>query len=184
METPNQNEEPKGNPDEGGESEEQKEFNKLFEGIDFDDKNADVEELKKKVEDIQKGAAQFFSKKGMEKKVPNEEAPKPAVRQEDVSDLETIFFESKPEASLVEDDLKVVAKAKGISLIQAWKQESWIQDKAKALQTEKLENDGNNKKVGEPSGSVPAEKDAEQKRIEQAFTSNLPVGFSAEKPKM
>ncbi|PIX94076.1 MAG: hypothetical protein COZ25_07390 [Ignavibacteria bacterium CG_4_10_14_3_um_filter_37_18] len=184
METPNQNEEPTGNPDEGGESEEQKEFNKLFEGVNLDDENADVEELKKKVENIQKGAAKFFSEKGMKKGVPKEEASKPVAKQENASDLEVIFFESKPEASLVEDDLKAVAKAKGISLIQAWKQESWIQTKAKALQEEKSENDGNSKKVGEPSGSIPAEKDSEQKAIERAFTSNLPSGFSAEKPKM
>jgi len=143
-----------------------------------------VEELKKKVENIQKGAAKFFSEKGMKKGVPKEEASKPVAKQENASDLEVIFFESKPEASLVEDDLKAVAKAKGISLIQAWKQESWIQTKAKALQEEKSENDGNSKKVGEPSGSIPAEKDSEQKAIERAFTSNLPSGFSAEKPKM
>lgn len=184
METPTPEEEAAAKLAKEGESEEQKEFNKLFEGVDLDDENADVEELKKKVDDIKKGAAKFFSEKGMKKEAPKEEASKPTEKKEDASDLEVIFFESKPEASLVEDDLKAVAKAKGISLVQAWKQESWIQTKAKALQEEKSENDGNGKKVGEPSGSVPAEKDAEQKKIERDFASNLPVGFSAEKPKM
>ncbi len=182
-ETPNLGEEAPAKPDEGGESEDQKEFDKLFEGIDFDDENADVEELKKKVEDIKKGAAKFFSEKGMKKETPPVE-PKPAEKKEDTTDLEVIFFESKPEAELVKDDLKQIAEAKGISLIQAWKQESWVQNKAKALHSEKTETEGNKERIGNPSALVPPEKDAEQKAIEQTFVSNLPSGFSVAKPKL
>ncbi len=183
METPTPEEEAAAKLAKEGESEEQKEFNKLFEGIDFDDENADVEELKKQVEDIKKGASKFFSEKGMKKGTINGEVPKPAEKQEDTSDLEVIFFESKPEASLVEEDLKTIAKAKGISLIQAWKTESWIQNKAKELQKEKTEKESNNGRVADPSAEF-AKGMTDAERIAKRLSGNLPPGFSAEKPKL
>ena len=183
METPTPEQEAAAKLAKEGESEEQKEFNKLFEGIDLDDENADIEELKQKVADIQKGAAKFFSEKGMKKEATKEDPAKPAVKVEDASDLEVIFFESKPEASLVEDDLKTVAKAKGISLIQAWKTESWIQSKAKALQSEKTEKESNNGRVADPSAEF-AKGLTDEQRISKRLSGNLPPGFSAEKPKL
>ncbi len=181
-ETPNQNQEAPATPVDGGESEEQKEFNKLFEGIDLDDENADIEELKSQVENIKKGAAKFFSEKGMKKNEKKEE-PKPAIKQEDASDLEVIFFEGKPESKLVEDDLKAIAKAKGISVIQAWKNESWIQEKAKTLHAEKVEKEKNEGRIGDPSENIEIGKDAATKALENSFISNLPKGFSAATPK-
>lgn len=181
-ETPNQNQEAPATPVDGGESDEQKEFNKLFEGINLDDENADIEELKSQVENIKKGAAKFFSEKGMKKNEKKEE-PKPAIKQEDASDLEVIFFEGKPESKLVEDDLKAIAKAKGISVIQAWKNESWIQEKAKALHAEKVEKEKNEGRIGDPSENIEIGKDAATKALENSFISNLPKGFSAATPK-
>lgn len=186
-ETPTPEEEAEAKLAQEGESDEQKEFNKLFEGIDFDDEEKSKEDLiaefEKFKENANKNFAKFYSKKGMELGKKEEPAPKPAVKQEDASDLEVIFFEGKPEASLVKDDLKTIAEAKGISLIQAWKNESWIQDKAKALHAAKSEAEKNASRVGNPSEGVEIEKDAETKARENSFISNLPPGFSAATPK-
>jgi hypothetical protein len=110
-----------------------------------------------------------------------EEAPKGEANS---SDLEVIFFESKPEAESVKDDLAQIAKAKGITLIQAWKQESWLQDKAKALYADKRESMENKGRVGSPSSTVTESKDSATKAIENSFIANLPKGFSAKTPKL
>ena len=188
--TPNPDEEAEAKLGQGGESEDEKEFNALFDGINLDDDNADIEALRKQVEDVKKGAAKFFSEKGMKKAQEEKDVKQdttiisPTKNEVVESDLEVLFFESKPEADLVKDDLKQVAKAKGLTIIQAWKSESWLQNKAKALHSEKIETEENRGRIGDPSSGISVGKDAETKARENSFISNLPPGFSANTPKL
>jgi predicted lactoylglutathione lyase len=173
-EKPNLDEEADANPDEGGESEDEKEFKAMFEGLNFDDPDADIEELKKKVADIEKGASRFFSQRGQKKEEKKPEQPvAPATKD---SDIEVMFFETRPEAELVKDDLKKVAEVKGISLIQAWKQEAWLQEKAKTLSADET----NKGRIGSPSNGVQPK--TEENEFAKSFASSLPKGFSAETP--
>ncbi len=187
--TPNQSEEAPAKLPEGGESEDQKEFDALFAEIDLDEEKS-VEELKADIdafkEESKKNFAKFYSEKGMElAKKKKEEAATPPGKTDEVtlSDLELVFFENKPEVDFVKDDLKKIAEAKGISLVQAWKSESWLVEKAKALHAEKQESEENKGKVGDPS-PIPTKGMTEVQKIAQRLSGNLPPGFSADKPKI
>jgi hypothetical protein len=185
-ETPNPTEEAVANPTEGGESEDEKEFDALFDDVDFDSEEKTPEELRAEVEafkeNAKKNLAKFYSKKGMELGKKKEVAT-PAPQEAPKSDLEVIFFETKPEAESVADELRQIAEAKGITTIQAWKQETWLQEKAKALYAESKESEENRGRVGSPSSMVVNSKDSQQKAIENRFIENLPPGFSAKTPR-
>lgn len=185
--TPNPTEEATANPTEGGESEDEKEFDALFDDVDFDSEEKTPEELRAEVEafkeNAKKNLAKFYSKKGMEFGKKKNEVVTPARQETSQSDLEVLFFESKPEAESVSEDLKKIAQAKGITTIQAWKQETWLQEKAKALYAESKESEENRGRVGSPSSTVVNSKDSAQKAIENRFIENLPPGFSAKTPR-
>ncbi len=101
-----------------------------------DDSKKDVPVSREEFNALKKGVSKFFSQKGREKKEPTKEQPKepketPTQSSDDVTEL---FLQSKPEAELVKEDLKIVADAKyGGSIIKAWKGEEWLHAKAQAL---------------------------------------------------
>lgn len=147
----------KATPHDGSGSEDD-EFAKLFE-VEEAPEGESLEEMVKRQGEViarmQKGIAKAFSEKGKKESKENEQPEKKSEQKsDDSSDLEILFFEQRPEASLVSDDLKRVAKAQGISILQAWKNETWLHDKAKALASEKSEEEKNRGKIHSPSGTT------------------------------
>lgn len=120
------------------------------EGETLEDK---VARLEAQDEARRKGVAKFFSEKGRKEKA-SKEAPEakkaPTQSSDDVTEL---FLESKPEAELVKDDLQKIAdKLYDGSIIKAWKNEEWLQVKAKALSEEAVAKG----KIQPPSSQVPS----------------------------
>lgn len=190
--TPNPSEEAVAKPTEGGENEDEKEFENLFgDDLDFEDESKTIEELKEEFKaykeekraEFEKNKAKFFSQKGMELGKKKEEAVTQK-KEETPSDVTLLFFESKPEAETVKDEILEIAKLKGISEIQVWKANTFgIQEKAKALYAEKTETEQNRGRVGSPS-SFPAKGMTEVEKIAKRLSDGLPPGFSASKPKL
>lgn len=134
-------------------------------GESAEDKAARLEE---EMANYKKQVAKAFSDKGRKEKAAKEATAKevPNHASDDVTEL---FLESKPEAELVKDDLKVIADAKyGGSIIKAWKGETWLHEKASALSAD-LEAKG---KINPPSttvsGAMPMEAIAKLPDEEQA----------------
>lgn len=117
-----------------------------------------VAKLEAQVNNLSKGFSKFMSQQGrLRKEAPNEARPPQPARHMANDDVETLFFETRPEAERVKEDLQKVAKAHGVSMLQAWKNEGWLREKAKALADEEARRERDQKKVLAPSGtSVPA----------------------------
>lgn len=101
--------------------------------------------LRQQLENTKKGVSQFFSNKGRQekeeaaKKKAEEDAKKTPTPNPSSDDVTELFLESKPEAALVKDDLETIAKAKyDGSIVKAWKNEAWLQEKAKALSADEV----------------------------------------------
>lgn len=144
----------KTNPAVETESEEVEDIESLFadeetpEGEEPDDK---VARLEKTVSDLKKGFAKAFSNKGREKaKV--EEKKDTTPEKDDVSEM---FFVQKPEAELVESDLQAIADAKyNGSILKAWKNETWLQEKANSLSEAKKSEEDSKSKITKPSNGA------------------------------
>lgn len=125
--------------DEGGKSEDT-ELESLFKEDDAPEGETAEEKvarLEAEMATMKKGVAKFFSEKGRKEKAAKEatEAKKTPIHSSD--DVTELFLESKPEAELVKDDLQKIADAKyDGSIIKAWKGETWLHEKAKALSEE------------------------------------------------
>lgn len=111
------------------------------EGESEDESSKKIEELAKTVKSLEKGFKKAFSKKGKEGESVNTSG----------DDLETLFFEQRPEAEHVSDDLKSVAEAKGISILKAWREEKWLQEKANKIAEEKKVEEESKSKIGNPT---------------------------------
>ena len=84
-----------------------------------------------------------FANEGRKQAAPsNVPTPVQTVPQPGLADLEAMFFESKPEAEKVKADLQAIARINGISIIQAWKNESWVREKAQSLESEERRRAG------------------------------------------
>jgi len=71
------------------------------------------------------------------------------------SDVDALFLEQTPEAEEVEKDLKAIADAKyGGSKVKAWREEPWLQDKAKALNDVKKQDEENKSKIDAPDSGI------------------------------
>lgn len=156
--------------EEKSEEEEPSESEKLFQEI-----SKETGKTIKSKEDVVKALkqqAKDFSKAGQEKEKKEESTQEPKADE----DILEIFYDYKPKAELVKDDLKEIAKAKGISEIKVWKTEKWLRDKAEAL----AEDEVNKGKVGDPSQNVKGNsEDKEQKEFNEFYKKNLPPGFEA-----
>jgi hypothetical protein len=159
-ETPNPEEEVKTTPNQEGESDDAKEFEALF--TETDDSENDVETLRKDIEALKKGVSKFFSERGQTKQVV-EPKKQVEVKTEQSDDISELFFAQIPQAELVQSDLKNIAdKLYGGSILKAWRNEVWIQDKAKALSDAKKEDEVNKTKISKPSNSVEFTKNIEK----------------------
>lgn len=112
-----------------------------------------VERLEAELAKTKKGVAKYFSEKGRKEKAaqaPDTAKKTPTQTSDDVTEL---FLESKPEASYVKDDLQKIADAKyDGSIIKAWKGETWLHKKAKALSEEEAAKG----KIQPPSSQTPS----------------------------
>ena len=86
---------------------------------------------------LKKAIAKGFSEKGREKAQQQNQAKNDnSWRNDDVIEM---FFENKPEAELVKDDLQMIADAKyNGSILKAWKGEKWLQEKASSVREENI----------------------------------------------
>lgn len=156
----NQNEEDASTPHDGSESEDDG-LGFLFkeeeapEGESAEEKATRLEE---EMANYKKQVAKAFSDKGRKEKAAKE-APAKEVPTHASDDVTELFLESKPEAELVKDDLKVIADAKyGGSIIKAWKGETWLHEKASALSAD-LKAKG---KINAPSTTTSATNSMEE----------------------
>lgn len=109
-----------------------------------------VARMEKETEAMKKGVSKFFSDKGRKEKAEVKVEKKETVNQSS-DDVTELFLESKPEASLVKDDLKTIADAKyNGSIVKAWKEETWLHEKAKALSEQEV----NKGKITPPSSET------------------------------
>lgn len=120
------------------------------EGESLEDKVARMEQER---EDMKKNAHKFFSDKGRqaaEARKKAEEASKatPTQSQASSDDVTELFLKTEPNAQFIKDDLKQVADAKyNGSILKAWNNEKWLQDKAKAISVD----EANKAKLNPPS---------------------------------
>ena len=125
-----------------------------------DDETADekVERMEKEIATMKKGVAKFFSEKGRKEKATSEAPAPKGTPNHSSDDVTELFLESKPEAALVQDDLRTIADAKyGGSILKAWKGETWLHAKAKALSDEAVAKG----KIQAPSSEVQSVTDME-----------------------
>jgi len=143
-------------PADGSESEQVDELQDLFADDSQEDENEEdkVTRLEKKLENIQNGVNKYFSEQGRKAKedVKTKPESKVVAPSDDISEL---FYAQIPKAELVSDDLKTIAESKyNGSILKAWKGESWIQEKASALESTKNEDEANKSKISKPSNGT------------------------------
>jgi hypothetical protein len=167
----NPQEEVKTTPPAGSESEEVTDLESLFadeeapEGEQPDDK---VARLEKTVSDLKKGMAKAFSQKGREAKEVKEV-------KTDKDDVNELFYTQKPEAELVESDLKAIADAKyNGSILKAWKNETWIQDKAKSMSEAKKVEEESKSKISKPSSATGSKVDFSKVKTVEEYKKLTP----------
>lgn len=154
------------------ESDDATELEDLFAEHSQEEEATDVDSLKKEIADLKKGLSKFFSENGRKAKQveeKKEEAKPETVPTDDVSEL---FFNQIPQAELVSSDLKSIADAKyNGSILKAWKGESWIQAKAKALSDERTVNEENKSKISKPTqGTTSSRIDVSKVKAEDVST--------------
>jgi hypothetical protein len=140
--------------DENAETEQVEDLDNLF---DEEEKQEDEpvtrEEYNKLLKGTQKLATQYGNLKTQKKEdVKTKPESKVVAPSDDISEL---FYAQIPKAELVSDDLKTIAESKyGGSILKAWKGESWIQEKASALESTKNEDEANKSKISKPSNGT------------------------------
>lgn len=135
-------------PANGSESDDALDLESLFADESQEESEDDeVTQLKKKVENIEKGVRKYFSDKGR-----TEKQDVPVKQESNLDDVSELFFAQVPQAEGVQDDLKKIADAKyNGSILKAWRGESWLQEKATALDNAKKEDEVNRSKIDRPS---------------------------------
>jgi enamine deaminase RidA (YjgF/YER057c/UK114 family) len=126
-----------------------------------------------------KGVQKLASQQGREKSqqtVTKQEASTVSHQSDDVSEL---FFAQVPQAELVLKDLEAISKTTGKSILKVWKEESWLQDKAKALNDAKIADEENKEKISKPTrggsgGNIPYSKIDLKNKEHVKFIKNNP----------
>ena len=109
--------------------------------------------LEKTVASLEKGMKKAFSRQGVEKFKEKEVDTKEQTRPSD--EAEVLFHRITPEAENVKSELKKVADSLyGGSVLKAWDNEPWLQEKAKHLAEAKQEEEKNKSKVNQPSSTT------------------------------
>lgn len=149
-------------------SEEATDFENLF--ADDDDSQEDAPVTREEYNRLLKGVKKLASIQGQKKEQPREKVKSKAdvvVSHQD-DDVSELFFAQIPKAELVSEDLKKIAEAKyNGSILKAWKGESWIQEKATALEVARTEDEANKEKIRKPSsGTAPSRTDVSKVKPE------------------
>jgi len=161
-------------------SEEATDFENLF--ADDDDSQEDAPVTREEYNRLLKGVKKLASIQGQKKEQPREKVKSKAdvvVSHQD-DDVSELFFAQIPKAELVSEDLKKIAEAKyNGSILKAWKGESWIQEKATALEVARTEDEANKEKIRKPaSGTAPSRVDIS--KIKPEDVASLPADKKAE----
>ncbi|NCC18977.1 MAG: hypothetical protein EOM29_08580 [Bacteroidia bacterium] len=161
-------------------SEEATDFENLF--ADDDDSQEDAPVTREEYNRLLKGVKKLASIQGQKKEQPKEKVETKAdvvVSHQD-DDVSELFFAQIPKAELVSEDLKKIAEAKyNGSILKAWKGESWIQEKATALEVARTEDEANKEKIRKPaSGTAPSRVDIS--KIKPEDVASLPANKKAE----
>jgi hypothetical protein len=106
--------------------------------------------------------------KGGEKETPKK------LESNQLDDFTEMFYSQIPLAELVKEDLQAVAAAKyNGSVIKAWKNEKWMQDKASSLENAKKEDEVNKTKVDKPANGIVSSKKVDIKKVKPEEVSKL-----------
>ena len=132
------------------ESEESSELDDLFaEEESSDEAPVTREEYNR----LLKGVKKLASEQGRVKQVVKAEEPAP--KQLATDDVSELFFAQIPQAELVSGDLRSIAdKMYDGSILKAWRNESWIQEKAKSLSDAKIRDEENRSRIAKPSNGT------------------------------
>ena len=131
----------------------------LDEPEETEDVNDKVARLEQIVRNQAKGIQKFMSQQGRRQTDSPKTPTTPSASSTGVSDMEVLFFESKPDAERVKEDLQKIAKSQGVSILQVWKNETWLQEKSKALAEEEKRKERDAQRVLPPSGGSVVQKD-------------------------
>lgn len=149
-------------------SEEATDFENLF--ADDDDSQEDAPVTREEYNRLLKGVKKLASIQGQKKEQPNGKVETKAdvVISHQDDDVSELFFTQIPKAELVSEDLKKIAEAKySGSILKAWKGESWIQEKATALEVARTEDEANKEKIRKPSSvTAPSKTDVSKVKAE------------------
>lgn len=148
-------------------SEEATDFENLF---DDDDSQEDAPVTREEYNRLLKGVKKLASIQGQKKEQLKDKVESKAnviVSHQD-DDVSELFFTQIPKAELVSEDLKRIAEAKyGGSILKAWKGESWIQEKATALEVARTEDEANKGKIRKPSSGTSFKQDFSNVKTEE-----------------
>lgn len=149
-------------------SEEATDFENLF--ADDDDSQEDAPVTREEYNRLLKGVKKLASIQGQKKEQLKDKVETKAdviVSHQD-DDVSELFFTQIPKAELVSEDLKRIAEAKyGGSILKAWKGESWIQEKATALEVARTEDEANKEKIRKPSSGTSFKQDFSNVKTEE-----------------
>ena len=147
-EDPNLNGNAKPTPEQERESEEAKELAEIVAALEGADQ--DEPPTREEFNNLFKGVKKLATKIGRTSEPKPTVEVKTEVKSSD--DNTELFYLNKPDAELVSDDLEAVAKAKyGGSVIQAWKNEQWLQEKSLTLSNAKKEKEELEGKIKSPA---------------------------------
>ena len=108
----------------------------------------------KSLEDVAKSLQQAdieFAKKGQEPKEPKITKPEP-VRDDELA--EEVLLTRHPEAELVIEDARKIARDKGVSVLKAYRETKWLSQEAKSRAELQEEQEKSKQKINKPSAVV------------------------------
>jgi hypothetical protein len=155
------NEDPNLENEERDSEETSSEFDELFSEDSETDEDTPVS--REEFNNLQKGIKKIATELGRNKSKDTKDETEsetdkevtPEVDNSNSNDVDALFLEQTPEAEEVEDDLKAVAEAKyGGSKVRAWREESWLREKAKSLNDVKKQDEENKSKIDAPDSGI------------------------------
>lgn len=139
------------------ESEEALEIDKIFSEIEKEDNEEEVDFLKRKVENIEKGVSKFFSNQGRKQKEEKQPEKKEEVPIKEATPqinpvLKTLYFDKFPETKEVWEEVEKEAKLLGKDPFELYESSSYFKGEAKSRFDAKAEEERNKEKIAKPSG--------------------------------
>lgn len=135
---------------------------------------SETEQLKAEIKRLEKGIKTLAERQGREKNTDEKQQTKTESKSNDLDDVSEMFFTHTPVAELVSDDIKTIADAKyNGSVIKAWRNEKWLQDKANSLDSARKEEEANRAKVSRPANGTGSSK-VDIRKVKEEDVKNLP----------